>query len=120
MDDYLRSLIDAPLADPANLYLPQGKRRAKRFKPEYHEDVGCPKLTGKQVRERKEAAAKAKLSSVLDYYAKTEIPFPQVAEYAGLYRIEQTSTDDKGKPIMGRVLDVERARKEMCCRGRMK
>lgn len=118
MDDYLRKLVDAPLADPANLYLPQGKRRAKRLKPEYHEEVGCPKLTGAKVRERKEREAQAKLATVLDYYATTEIPFEKIAEHAGLYRQERVGTDDKGKPIMGRVLDVERARKEMCCRGR--
>lgn len=118
MDPYLKALIDAPLADPAKLYLPQGKRTAKRFKPEYHDDIGCPKLTGKQVRERKETEAKGKLASVLDYYATTEIPFAKIAELAGLYRIDQTGIDEDKKPILERVLDVERARKEMLCRGR--
>jgi hypothetical protein len=118
MDEYLRKLVEAPLADPARIYSPGGKRTIKRAPKAECSDMGITKLTDKQARERREKAANDKLSSVLDYYAKTSIPFERIAELAGLYRQVQTGVDDAGKPVFGRVLDVERARKEMLCRGR--
>lgn len=114
MDPYLKKLRDAPLADPANIYLPQGKRVMKRGpRDKYHSDDMPPKLTRAQLDERKQADLGAKLNSLLDYYAGTDLPPERVAEHLGIYRNEQDGTDDKGKPKFKRVLDVERVKAQL-------
>lgn len=113
----LQSLIDAPLADPIKIFSPGGKRPAPRSpKIEYADDIGVPKLTSKQVRERKDKAAAQKLDALLTYYAGTDLPAEKIAEHLGLYRQEQTGVDDKGKPTFARVLDVKRVEREMAWR----
>jgi hypothetical protein len=107
IDSKMQALIDAPLADPAKIYLPEDRRPAKRGPRTQCDDIGAPKLTGKQIAERKRKAASAKLATLFDYYAPTGLSAARVAEYMGLYRQQQDGTNDKGKPIFIRVLDVE-------------
>lgn len=81
----LQSYIDAPLADPVKLYLPQGKRPAKRArKPQYEDGVDCPKLTRKELDRRAEKALSAKHDKLLEYYATTDLPNERIAEHLGL------------------------------------
>lgn len=113
----LQSLIDAPLADPIKIYSPGGKRPTPRSpKPEYADDIGCPKLTSKQVRERKDRAANDRLEALLDYYAGTDLPCDKIAAHLNLYTQEQIGVDDKGKPVFARILDVRRVEREMAWR----
>jgi hypothetical protein len=104
----LQSLIDAPLANATKINLPEGRRPATRApKPEYVDEIGVPKLTGKQVREHKEKGRSAKLEALYDYYAGTDLPVERITEHLGLYRNEQSGVDENGKPIMVRVLDTK-------------
>lgn len=114
----LQSYIDAPLADACKINLPQGRRSAPRAKKaDYSDDIGCPKISGKELRERKVKAEADKLSSLFDYYyAKTDLDAERVAKHLALYRQTQTGTDDKGKPVFTRVLDVERAEQQLAWR----
>lgn len=109
MDAKMKALADAPLANPIGIYLPEGKRPAPRARKAECDDIGCPKVSSKELRERKQKALAARTEALFDYYAKTELTAERVAEHMGLYRNEQTGFDDKGKPIMVRVLDVKRA-----------
>jgi hypothetical protein len=112
----LKSLIDAPLANAAKLNIPGGRAPAPRArKADLGDDIGCPKLTGKQLREIKAKAQADKLNKLFDYYASTELSAETVAEHMGLYRNTQTGIED-GKPIMTRVLDVERAAEQLAWR----
>lgn len=87
----MQKLVDAPLADPLKLYLPNGTRTAKRApKVEYYETVGATRLTRKELDKRKADAASAKLVSVLDYCATTQVPFDRIAEHTKL-TIEQVT-----------------------------
>lgn len=117
MDDYLRQLIDAPLANATRINLPAGKRAPVRaVKAEETDDIGCQKLTPKQVRERKGKATSAKLETLFDYYAGTNLSDAKIAEHMGLYRNEQNGVDKVGKPIMVRVLDVKLVEQQMAFR----
>ena len=91
MDKEMQALIDAPLADPLKLYLPKGTRPAK-LGPRYRtvDNIDAPKLTRKQIEERKVEAFSAKLCTILDYYAGTDIPIDRVAAHTGL-TIEQAT-----------------------------
>lgn len=108
MDKRMQALIDAPLADPAKIYLPEGKRRAP-YSPraKYHDEEMPGKLTGAQMAERKQKAASEKLTKLYDYYATTDLSFEKIAQHMGIYRQDQTGVDDKGKPVFVRVLDVK-------------
>jgi hypothetical protein len=113
----LQSLIDAPLANATKINLPGGKSPAPRpKKSDATDDIGGPKLTMKQVRERKDRAAAERLSKLFDYYATTDLTAEKIAEHLGLYRNTQTGTDKDGKPIISRVLDVERAEQQIAWR----
>ena len=109
MEYPLKALIDAPLANPARINLPMGRRPAPRSSPQPHERRPGD-LTPKQVRERKAKATTDRQEKLLDYYATVDVPVERVAEHVGLYRQEQTGRDDSGNPIFSRVLDVERAK----------
>jgi hypothetical protein len=81
----MQALIDAPLADPLKLYVPAGKRVIRRGpRHAYHDGIDAPKLTAKQLQDRKEGVYGEKLAAVLDYYASTSIPIERVAENTGL------------------------------------
>lgn len=113
----LQSLIDAPLADAAKINLPAGRRSAPRGKKEvYGDEIGCPKVSAKELRERREGAALAKLNTLFDYYATTALTAEQVATHMGLYRREQVGEDDTGKPKFERVLDVKLAEQQLAWR----
>jgi hypothetical protein len=117
MTHALQSLIDAPLANACKVNLPAGKRSAPRAKPhDLSDDIGCPKLSTKELREIKKRNEAAKLASLFDYYATTELTGDRVAEHMGLYRQERTGEDKEGKPIFSRVLDVERADQQLAWR----
>jgi hypothetical protein len=112
----LQSLIDAPLADAVKINLPAGRRPAPRAKkPEYGDELGCPKLTGKEIRQRKEKTAAAKLDALFDYYAGTDLTPEKVTAHLGLYRNEQTGVVD-GKPTFKQVPDVERVAAQLAWR----
>lgn len=113
----LQSLIDAPLADATKKNVPSGKRATPRGSKSGHGDeIGFPKVSGKELRERKAKAAAEKLGKLFDYYAATDMPAERVAEHMGLYRQEQAGTDAKGKPTFSRVLDVKRAEEQLSWR----
>lgn len=117
IDPQMKALIDAPLADACKINLPAGKRSARRAqKIDYGDDIGCPKLSRKEIAARNAKAADNKLSSLFDYYATTDLSARRVAEHLGLYRKEQTGTDEAGKPVFSRVLDVKRAEGELAWR----
>lgn len=116
MDDFMRSLIEAPLADPARIYAPGGKRPAPRGPKVEYDDIGCPKITGKELAAYKKKVANDKLEALYAYYATTDLTAEKIAEHIGLYRQEQTGVDDKGKPTFARVLDVERVEKQLAWR----
>jgi hypothetical protein len=105
----MKAMIDAPLADAVKINLPAGKRPAPRSRVEHGDDIGCPKVSARELQERRKRAAQEKLDKLFDYYAGTKLDASKVAEHMGLYRQEQTGTDDKGKPVFTKVLDVERA-----------
>ena len=107
MSDDLRALIDAPLANPAKINLPAGRRSAPRVKME-RPPPRPGDLTPAQVRERKAKALSAKQELLLDYYATTEIPASRIADHVGLFHQVQTGTDKQGKPIYTREPDVKR------------
>jgi hypothetical protein len=113
----LQSLIAAPLANATKINTPGGKRPAPRVsKQDFADDIG-PKVSAKELRERKAKAASEKLSKLFDYYAGTDLTAEKVAEHMGLYRQEQTGLDETtGKPILTRVLDVKRAADQLAWR----
>lgn len=107
MDKRMQALIDAPLADPNKIYLPDGKRRAPRSPRADCGDMP-PKITGAQLAERKSTALSRKLDALYAYYAATDLSIERIAQHMGLYRQEQTGVDEKtGKPIFARVLDLK-------------
>lgn len=113
----LQSLIDAPLADATKTNVPGGKRPASRGSKAGHGDeIGFPKVSGKELRERKAKAAEEKLNKLFDYYATTDMSAARVAEHMGLYRQQQNGTDDKGRPTFERVLDVKQAAEQLAWR----
>lgn len=117
MDARMKALIDAPLADPVKIYLPEGKRRVSRGpSPQYEDGIESPKLTGKQIAERRTKAAGKKLEALYDYYAATNLTVERIAEHMGVYRQDQTGVDDKGKPILVRVLDVKTVEEQIAWR----
>lgn len=71
MDEYLRKLANAPLADPLKIHLPEGKRPATRAPKQIHQPREGD-LTAAQIRERKAKEHTAKLSALFDYYATTD------------------------------------------------
>lgn len=110
MNQEMKALIDAPLANACKVNLPAGKRSIPRGQKDQGDgDLGCPKVSAKELRERKRKAGDAKLNALFDYYAATSLTAQKVAEHMGLYRQEQIGTDEQsGKPIFTRVLDVKR------------
>jgi hypothetical protein len=115
----MEALVDAPLANATKVYLPAGKRSAPRGKKvEYGDEIGCPKVSAKELRERKQKAAQDKLAALFDYYARTTLDARRVAEHMGLFRNEQTGVDDAGKPVFARVLDEKRAEAKLAWRRR--
>jgi hypothetical protein len=114
---HMQSLIDAPLANAIKVNLPGGKLAARRSpKPEYGDEIGCPKVSAKELKERKRKAEEAKRSDLYDYYAATDLTPKRVAEHMGIYRQEQTGTDDQGKPVFARVLDVKTVEAQLAWR----
>ena len=116
MDDFMRSLIEAPLADPARIYAPGGKRPAARGPKVEYDDIGCPKISSKEMAARKKRVANDKLEALYAYYATTDLTAEKIAEHMGLYRQEQTGVGEDKKPIFTRVLDVERVEKQLAWR----
>ena len=113
MDEYLRKLATGPLADPLKLNLPQGKLPAKRAPKEQREPMPGD-LTTRQVRERHKRQAEAKLASLFDYYAGTDLTPEAVARHMGLYIKQQCGVDEEtGKPIYESILDVGRAAEQL-------
>lgn len=91
MNREMQKLVDAPLADPLKLYLPNGTRTAKRApKAEYYDSVVAPKIARSVLEKRKVDAASTKLVSVLDYYATTSVPFDRIAEHTKM-TVEQVT-----------------------------
>lgn len=113
----LQALIDAPLANACKLNLPAGRAPAPRAKKaDYGDDIGCPKVGARELRERKKKAEQQKLDALFDYYAATELSAKRVAEHMGLYRQEQVGVDDNGKALFKRVPDIERAHAQLSWR----
>lgn len=120
MDKRMQALIDAPLADAAKIYLPDGKRRISRGpRPQYEDGIEAPKVTSKEIAERKSKAAWKKLEQLYDYYAKTDLTAEKIAQHMGIYRQQQTGVDDKGKPIFGRALDVKTVEAQIAWRRKL-
>jgi predicted Rossmann fold nucleotide-binding protein DprA/Smf involved in DNA uptake len=93
----LQALIDAPLADPTRINLPEGRRPLRRGpKPTYAGDMGGDPLTSKQVRARKAKAEEMKLVAMLDHYGKTSVPFERIAKHLKL-TLQQVSVAMKGR-----------------------
>jgi hypothetical protein len=112
MDPKMRALVEAPLADPSRIYLPEGRGTVRRARPPSDisdETDGGLRLSRSKVAQMKERQAAEKLTKLFDYYAATDLSPERVAEHLGLYRSIQTGTDEKGRPTFDRILDVERA-----------
>ena len=82
----LQHLIDAPLGDAARIYLPAGRRPAIRPKKNeaVQDGIDAPKLSNKELRERKAKQARHRLEEMLAYYATTTVPFERIATHTGL------------------------------------
>jgi len=94
----LQHLIDAPLGDATRIYLPAGRRPAIRAKKNeaVQDGIESPKLTTKELRERKAKAAWAKIETMLEYYAGTDVPFERIVTHTGL------SLDDIKRHMLAR------------------
>lgn len=91
MNRELQKLVDAPLADPLKLYLPQGTRSAKKApKVEYYDTVAAPRISRAKLAERRVDEYSTKLTAVLDYYGTTSVPFDRIAEHTKL-TVEQVT-----------------------------
>lgn len=87
----LQRLIDAPLADPLKINLPEGKRPARMGeKPVYEGEFAPEKLSSRQMRDRKTNAYSEKLMAVLDYYATTNVPFERIAVHVKM-KVEEVA-----------------------------
>ena len=99
MNDMLRQLVDAPLADPLKINLPLGRQPAPRqARPAYTPAPGD--LTPREVKERRAKAVSDKVRSVLDYYAGTQVPVERIAQHTGL-TVEQArrAMRDRGRAV---------------------
>lgn len=113
MDKHLRALVEAPLADPLKINLPEGKRALTRG-PKVQTEKAPGDLTLSEVRERKRKELEDKQSALLDYYATTDKDAATVAKHVGLTVLVDTGrTDEDEKPIYERVFDVARAQAEL-------
>lgn len=89
IDPDLQYFASLPLDNGARanrVWLPMGKlppRRGAR-KVETAEIPGVPKLTGKELRERKKSADEKKLAQLFAYYAGTSLTAQQVADHVGV------------------------------------
>lgn len=101
MDDTMKALVNAPLADPLKIYLPMGRRPGARGgKPVYEGEFAPEKLTSKQVRERRENAQGDKVASLLDYYGTTNVPCERIAEHLRLdVDLVRTAMRNRGRDI---------------------
>lgn len=82
MDDRMKALVEAPLADANRTYLPEGKKRAPRSRKQHYADgIGVPKLTAKQLADRNTAHQDGKIRALLDYYATTNVPTCRISEH---------------------------------------
>lgn len=119
MDDYLRKLAEAPLANPLkiNADLPNlnGGRPFPAPREKRVNNGGRDgHLTNAEVRAMKEKAQAEKLETLFAYYATTDKDAATVAQHMGLYKKVQTGADEEtGKPTYERVLDVERAAEQL-------
>jgi hypothetical protein len=119
IDKRLQSLIEAPLADPVKLAIHGEPRKIKRGpRVRENDNIGAPKLSRDQLAERKSKQFSAKLNSLFDYYATTNLPAEKVAEHVGLYRQVQTGMDDKGKPVFTRAPDIKTVEAQLAWRRR--
>ena len=85
MNREMQQLIDAPLANALGVNLPQGRRPAYRGgKAVYEGEFAPAPVSRKELRERQVDEHSAKLTSVLDYYATTAVPFGRIAEHTKL------------------------------------
>lgn len=100
MQEEMRALIEAPLANATKTNLPKGRKAIARERT----DPALAKLA----RERREASLSAKQEQLLDYYATTAVPAERVAEHVGFFNRVQTGTSKTGRPIFTRVPDVGR------------
>jgi hypothetical protein len=83
MDNFLQQLADAPLADPNKINLPMGRRPLPR--PAKEARIPEPgDLTLREVRERRAKEASRKVDTLLDYYARTDVPLERIAEHLKL------------------------------------
>lgn len=116
MDDYLRKLVEAPLANAVKINLPQGRQPARREKVE--RAFPAPNdLTPAQVRENKAKAISDKRQKLLDYYATVDISAEQVARHIGMFVLVQTGVDEEtGKPTYKRELDVKTVEAQLAAR----
>jgi hypothetical protein len=111
MDPKLKALVDAPLANPLAINLPEGRKPAPReVAPAQEHRPGD--LTKAQLAEKRKRAADEKLSALFDYYATTDIPVERVAQHVGVYKMVEVGSED-GKPVYERQLDIERVRQEL-------
>jgi hypothetical protein len=118
MDERLKALVDAPLANPLRLNIPGGKE-ALPPKPRAVSEVKQHRpgdLTARQVRERKAAAEQQKLDALYNYYATTDVPAERVAEHIGVRKLVEDGTDDAGKMKYKSVLDVDTVRHALAVR----
>lgn len=123
MDPELEKLRNAPLANALRINIPGGrealppKPREKKEHMSAAEKEARGYLTTAQLRERKEQALAAKHAELYDYYAGTKLPAARVAEYMGVYRLEEDGTEEDGTTLkFKRVLDVGKVRTELSWR----
>lgn len=111
MDSKLQRLADASMSVPG-----QALKKAKAEAPPRPkrqriaaEVTSLPKLTTQQLRERAAKLLDEKRETLLQHYAKTDLPPERVAEHVGITK--QVDTGKKwsdGNPVMQTVPDVER------------
>jgi len=111
MDEELKKLAEAPLANACKLNLPKGRLPPKREEPQ-----DLPREPRAAIKARHEAAHTAKKNQLLDYYATVDVPAERVAEHVGLWRKEEYKPDgwkEGDRLAVRKVLDVERAAAEL-------
>lgn len=98
----LKAFAESPIDNgerASRMFLPMGKRPAPRSAPAVYENEFAPAETNKEVRARRDEQKDKKLGDILNYYAKTDIPFKRIASHTKL----DMATIIRAMKIRGRV-----------------
>lgn len=106
----LEKLASAPLANPVGIFMPGGKRRLKRAKvtppPQLALFDTLPAMPKRPRKAKLAAELITKAATMLDHYARVDVPLCDVAEYC-LLSIDQTVAELAKR---GRLFSVDEER----------